>query len=298
MIRYQDLLEQLDRGELHGVFIDDTGSPGLANTPVHLHPDRKTWVAVIVDRSRMAETLRSLGRLLWQLRSTVGAPEFHFSDLYNGKRKFATLALRERLQLLRLFVQLFDKNDLQILVQTYDPEQVARMAQHLDHQSPAYGPLRLDQHEDAALLMLLWRVKEYLASAAMDRVAGRVFVDKGRFSNGTMIGPIFPPYIAEGRIFFADSSSIFPIQLADFAAFALNRSQLLFGKAELSRLDREFLELVSPLAMRYRNIAKFFLSHEEWIRRKHLRTFASVIGMLNRAQGGEDQRPNGSSDST
>jgi hypothetical protein len=47
-----------------------------------------------------------------------------------------------------------------------------------------------------------------------------------------------------------------PIQLADFAAFALNRTQILMAKAELNDLDRELLAILSPIAWNYQNIPK------------------------------------------
>jgi hypothetical protein len=44
--RYQDFRDQLRAGTLDGVFIDDTGSPG--HKTIDLHPERKSWVGVIV----------------------------------------------------------------------------------------------------------------------------------------------------------------------------------------------------------------------------------------------------------
>ena len=44
--------------------------------------------------------------------------------------------------------------------------------------------------------------------------------------------------------------------LADFAAFALNRSQLIGGKAKRSWLDNRVLEILSPIVWNYQNIEK------------------------------------------
>ena len=51
--RYQDFVDEQQGGQVHGVFVDDTGSPGLRDTPGHLHPERKSWVAVVVPRSEI-----------------------------------------------------------------------------------------------------------------------------------------------------------------------------------------------------------------------------------------------------
>jgi hypothetical protein len=53
-----------------------------------------------------------------------------------------------------------------------------------------------------------------------------------------------------------------PIQLADFAAFCLNRSQLLLGRSKLSELDESFLRTISPIAWNYQSIPKIPL--EGW----------------------------------
>src|SRR5690242_20360595 len=51
---YDFVVEQL-RCELHGVFIDDTGSPGLRTGSEELHPERKSWVAVVILRTQLPD---------------------------------------------------------------------------------------------------------------------------------------------------------------------------------------------------------------------------------------------------
>jgi len=46
--RYRDFLNELASGSEYGVFIDDTGSPGLQSTPPNLHPERKSWIGIVV----------------------------------------------------------------------------------------------------------------------------------------------------------------------------------------------------------------------------------------------------------
>ncbi|MEM3489059.1 MAG: DUF3800 domain-containing protein, partial [Nitrososphaerota archaeon] len=62
---------------------------------------------------------------------------------------------------------------------------------------------------------------------------------------------------ANGLICFARSPSIPPIQLADFAAFALNRTQLLLGKEKLSPLDKRLLEILSSITCQLRSTVLF-----------------------------------------
>lgn len=86
--RYEDFVDEQRKGLVHGVFIDDTGSPGLQDTPTNLHPKRKSWVAVIVPRPAVAETWDQLPNAVDELKSLTGATEFHFADIYAGRREF------------------------------------------------------------------------------------------------------------------------------------------------------------------------------------------------------------------
>jgi hypothetical protein len=66
--------------------------------------------------------------------------------------------------------------------------------------------------------------------------------------------PRFQQQFVDGLVCFARSDAILPIQLADFAAFALNRNQILLSKPELNDLDRELLAILTPIAWNYQNI--------------------------------------------
>ncbi len=71
--RYQYFLKELAIGEKYGVFIDDTGSPGLAPTSSKLHPERESWIAVIIPPFQMSEVLSELPKCLQGLHELIGA---------------------------------------------------------------------------------------------------------------------------------------------------------------------------------------------------------------------------------
>jgi hypothetical protein len=62
-----------------------------------------------------------------------------------------------------------------------------------------------------------------------------------------------PPFVG-GAVLFANSRVVHPIQLADFAAFVMNRWQLLRVKDSLTGLDKTLLEIISPIAECFVNI--------------------------------------------
>ena len=84
--KYQDFINELAAGKAYGIFIDDTGSPGLTDTPPNYLPERKSWVAVIIPPHQMPEVLEQLTGALHELKVATGATEFHFTDIYSGRK--------------------------------------------------------------------------------------------------------------------------------------------------------------------------------------------------------------------
>jgi len=261
--RYQDFVNEQMLAKVHGVFIDDTGSPGLRNTPNNLHPDRKTWVAVVIPKTQIAEVWQQFPGALKSLNSLFGAHEFHFTDIYMGRKEFKGIPFERRLALIEFMSSIFKRYKFPVFVQTFDPKSFAKIRGRSELPD-TLGAFNLRSYEDFALLFLLMRVKWHLEESyeASDRVA-RVFVDEGYKKNG--VGLCFPPLshvFADGLICFAKSDTILPLQLADFAAFCLNRTQLVTGKHELTHRDIELLRILSPIAWNYRNIPK--ITARDW----------------------------------
>jgi len=262
-LRYQDFLDELAQGTHYGVFIDDTGSPGLATADLGLHPERVSWVAVIVSPTDMRDVLEQFPEALDELSNLVASEEFHFGDIYAGRREFRGVPIAIRFALFEFMAKIFRTYRFPIVVQTFDPDSLAQVRRRAPFPD-AVGPFNLGKPTDAALFFLLLRVKWHLEGQRAPGVA-RVFVDEGYKKNGIAIRiPNFEKVFADGLICFARSSAIHPIQLADFAAFCMNRTQLLLGKAGLSDLDKRLLEILSPIAWNYINIDKFLGSLENW----------------------------------
>ena len=186
-----------------------------------------------------------------ELTRACGATEFDFANIYNGRRQFKNLDLNLRLALFRVMTHIFQVYKFPIIGQTFDPITVHRRAN-----SPIQriGPFNLEKQEDLALLLLLLRIKWYLEKQYPDGSQARVFADEGFKKTGAAISILrFARRFADGLVCFARSDTILPIQLADFAAFALNRHQILLAKPKLSDLDRELLAILTPMAWNYQN---------------------------------------------
>jgi len=260
--RYQDFVDELAAGLCPGVFVDDTGSPGLGRENGGPHPERKSWVAVVLTPENAREVFAEFPGALAELQESFHANEFHFADVYAGRGTFKGVPIAARLGIFEFMANIFKTYDFPVLVQTFDPENLLeiRRAAPLPEHIPGFD---LRKPEDAALFFLLLRTKWFLESQPSK--PARVFVDEGFKKKGTamLIAPCDGAF-ADGMICFARSESVWPIQLADFAAFCLNRWQILFARDEISKTDRQFLEILSPIVGNYRNITRLERTLDDW----------------------------------
>ena len=248
-----NLAMELRSGCHYGVFIDDTGSPGLI-TP-GLHSQRKSWVAVLVQPQQAAEVMDQLPNALSFLRDRgIKDPEFHFTDIWANKGEFRKLDLQQRLGIFRFMAYIFATYRFTVLVQTFDPDNVTDIRNQAEWPK-SFGPLKFSNHEDLALIFTLLRVRMHLKSLEGGNATACVVVDEGRLSSDkAIILPGLAPTFFAGAVLFASSRLFHPIQLADFAAFVMNRWQLLRVKDRLTDLDKTFLEIVSPIGDSFINI--------------------------------------------
>lgn len=187
------------------------------------------------------------------LHELTKATEFHFSDIYQNRGEFKGMDLNTRLNLFKFMAYIFAHYKFPILVQTFDPSNL-RDLQKMGANLDKVGPFDMSKPQDASLIFLLIRVKHYLESKS-DRAVARVFVDEGFKKNGICIPvPTFSSVFADGLVCFGNSASIMPIQLADFAAFSLNRQQLLLDRETISDLDKSLLEIIQSANLNFINI--------------------------------------------
>jgi len=226
-----NLADELRSRNHYGVFIDDSGSPGL-NTP-GLHSQRKTWIALVGPPHQVADLMDQLPEALSLLRELgLKDPEFHFADIWAGKGEYRKLDLQRRLAIFRCMSEIFVTLQLKVFVQTLDPRNAATLRDRADWLPERVGPLKLSNNEDLALFFLLYRVHEHL-----------------KWINWSV------PTFCAGGVLFASSRLVPLIQLADFAAYILNRWQLLRVKDRLNELDKTLLRIISPTTGCFVNVS-------------------------------------------
>lgn len=259
-IRYQDMIDSQRNGEVNAVFIDDTGSPGLMNTPSHLDPERKSWVGVIIPKTKISEVWHEMPGVIKEVNKWSEVRELHFTDIYQGKKEFKNISDDKRLGIFAAFAHIFYTYEFPVYVQTLDSKSLRNIQERAPFPDKL-GPFNLKRPYDTALFILLIRIKAFLEGLNnIHNQTTHVFIDEGYKKNGIGIRIPFDTHVFyKDLICFAKSDRILPLQLADCAAFCMNRQQILIGKHPLSNFDIKFLQLIEPMVNNFRNLDKKFL---------------------------------------
>lgn len=248
-----NLASELRSGKHFGVFLDDTGSPGLHRPG--LSADRKSWVAVVVPPHQVVEVMDQLPNALSYLADLgLSRPEFHFTEILNGVGEYKKLTLEQRLGIFRFMAFIFAQYRFPVLVQTFDPRNAAEVMSRADWPD-SLGPLNFSDHEDLALILALVRTRLHLKEKHGPDASACVIVDEGRMRRGKFFDvPGLAPTFVGGAVLFESSRLVHPLQLADFAAFVMNRWQLLRVKDRLTEVDKLLLEIISPIGENFINL--------------------------------------------
>ncbi len=254
------------------LLIDDSGTPGQEAGSCYLHPDRKTWVAVLLTPTQIREVCDQIPGTLDELRVHTGATELHFAEIYAGKRAFKGVDLSLRLSLFAFMRDIFDTYAFPVIVQTLSSENLADIRSRASFPDQI-GPFDMREQSDAALLFLLKRVKWFLEE---NKVAyptpAYTALDEGFRPAGRAIRvPNFDSVMQAGCLYTVRSSDFLPLQLADFAAFCVARTQWLLTKEKRSNADDQFLQIMDGFHLNVVNLPEASIDLNSWNRRDYER---------------------------
>jgi hypothetical protein len=257
--------ELLLRRQFCGAFIDDSGTPGIDSRSGHLDPNRKTWVAVLFSVENLATVYEEFPETIRELRVRLGVSEFHAADLLSGKGMLRSVPLGMRLSVFQFLAHIFAKYRYPIFVQTASPQTIA------DHEEGflklgTIGPFDFTSPSDVGLLILIHHLKKYFAAKPSGYRAPCLLVaDEGRAKDGSFIRvPRLADFAVNGGIFFRQSVTTFPLQLADFAAFSVNRMQWLLAKDTRTERENTELQILNEADFELINIPKVAVDLQTW----------------------------------
>lgn len=237
------------------VFIDDTGSQGQKQNLPHLPDDRFTWAGIIIPPRLGGQVFHYMDELLGKGQNKYGIDEFHFVEIFGGKNNWQNVDVKERLNIFRVFADFIGQKKFEIASATLEDAD-----DHLDNKFPRSLIIKGKDMKDPKILslyILLRRVAEILDKLEWTNTL--VVIDEGIQKKQSLIKcNKFPSSFRKGEIHFASSREVTPLQLADFAAYSLNRMQIVCAKyiensRSLGFIDFGFMDATGPIVSLYKN---------------------------------------------
>ncbi|MEI8035450.1 MAG: DUF3800 domain-containing protein [Betaproteobacteria bacterium] len=267
---YSLTVEQVLAAGTTCVVIDETGNPGQSTGSKYLHPSRKSWAAVVLSPAQFAIAAKELPPTIEALKDICGGDEFHLTDIYRGHKSFKGVSPEKRLGAIAFLAHIFAEYRYPIIFQTLDP--IGAKAFSNAKFQRKLGSFDLRKHDELALWMLLIRIKDYVSEKS-HQVPTPVHVvldesEKWKDSRSIDIRETVRDYKAfAGHMIYSRNSKGFPlVQLADFAAFTINRQQWLMTleREKITDFDLEFLRIVSGARMNTVNIRQVEVNLDLW----------------------------------
>ena len=257
MVTAKDICTAIAAGDCACVFIDDSGSQGQQQNIPHMPDDRFTWAGVITPPRFGERALAQMNGCLEYIEQEFGAKEFHFADVYAGTGEWRGVDFDHRIGIFRTFVSIFHQEGFLVFNQTLWHGN--EILDKISTEFPKLNDKNLSDPKICSLFLLLVKIRVYLRERGWGQAI--IVVDEGVQKSGSVLKiDGFAPEFKDGEIWFASSDSVVPLQLADFAAYTLNRWQVVSGKEKPSRADEAFLKAVDKIGELYQNVERIPLS--------------------------------------
>ncbi|MFV2045214.1 MAG: hypothetical protein ACC700_18520 [Anaerolineales bacterium] len=247
------------------VLIDDTGTPGQNAGSVYLDESRKTWTAVFTSPKQISELIDQIPKGLRELEEQTGATEFHFAEIFGGSGQFAGVDPLIRLAIFEFMQEVFDEYGFAVLVQTLDDFGIAEVRNRMPFPEHV-TEFNLTKPADFALLLLLFQIRRFLGDHSSGYPSpAYVVMDEGfRKADRAVTIPTFEQSFQRSSIVTAKSIDFPPLQLADYAAFCVGKSQWLLTKENRSLFDLKVFDIMSGLTSQVINLPASSIDPESW----------------------------------
>ena len=228
----------------HLIVIDDTGSPGNFNETRFLKEDRKTFVGVFMHSQMNTSIENTLKEIVSSLNKEFGITEIHLTDIVNKKNEYSQVSEENRLAIIMCLSKWLSNIQLPYFVQT------ANDKTFIENDIPLKGKLanfNLDKGEDQALLLLITRIKIFIDKYFPNEKV-KFVMDEGRMKNNQFekINGL-EEFIQDAVIKYSSSKEFALLQIADFFAYSMNRTQMTITKENKTEFDTKIYEYLIPV---------------------------------------------------
>lgn len=211
------------------IYVDDSGNPGAESGSDFLPSARKSWTAVIVPSVIADKVEEGMGIFLDGVRGEFGVDELHFTEIFSKKGAWASVSVERRAEIVNLMARVMEALGLPIVHQSVSEFTI------LDHPKwapPAQaGDWNLKDLSHLGLLLLCSQTSQHIRAMRDESPADfdlpfPLYVDQRILDAGRERRlPNWQDVIEGPTARFRNSADLPGLQLADFAAFVINRTQ-------------------------------------------------------------------------
>lgn len=236
------------------IYIDDTGTPDKSKSKYD-SGNWETWVAIILNPNDREKLLDELTLEQSKLKSKFNANEFHFTEIFSGKKQFKNVSLIDRIEIFKLFANIYKKYNSPIFVQSLTDDDVIR------NKMEDFRLLKIDgfdfkKNEHFALWLLLMRIIKHEILLNYSKPID-IFVDAGKQKpNTSQTIKSIKNVATNSEIKYVDSKKDPLMQFIDFIAFCLNRCRWILMNNKKSESDLFILQLAHEANFNTINIVK------------------------------------------
>lgn len=246
------------------VYIDDSGTPGYVSNSKYDTVDRKTWVGLILNPDERIEANLQMKEHIDKLKLRFNANEFHFTDIYSGRKGFEGVDLKVRLDIFRIFAEIHKQAQYPMFIQTFTSDDILRNKIVLAGQEVKMDNFDLKNVSDLTLYFLLLRIKEFFEKNTQYSRPIEIIIDEGRQKKDTSQDCVLlEDMLLDNKIYYKSSTDEPLLQLIDFVAFTMNRVRWIMTNDKKGKVDIEFLRIAENANFNILNIKRGLVKVDE-----------------------------------
>ena len=226
-------------------YIDDAGTPGARSKSAFLSPLRRSWCAVIVPWRAAGPLGVAVDLLLGGVRQDYGAEELHFAEIYGGRGVWEGVSVDRRIEVFDLTTEIFVRFGMPVIFQTVSESIFSDHAAFFSRYRSKLGQFwKVESIPHNGLLLTCYQFAKYFRYLNREYPTDFPsplpgYVDEGLARAGAEVDlPNWGDAIEDKKLMFRRSVDVPGLQLADFAAFTISRTQWLAVKQQRGKSIR------------------------------------------------------------
>jgi len=161
------------------IYIDDSDTLGIKSKSYFDSLDTKSWFSIILTEEEKKDAEKEMLECIKKLKKDFNASEFHFKDIYQGKKEFKNISFAERMNIFYFFAEVHDLLQFPILMQSFGSDDYEKNKISVDSKSEIDG-FFLNRPSDLSLYFLLIRIKKFLNNSIDYEYPFQIIIDEGK----------------------------------------------------------------------------------------------------------------------